>query len=139
MNAPKLTKKQIALAFSVAVIADAIQLPFTASSMTGILTIPVEGADFALDCAVMVVTSSLLGFHWILLPSLIFEFIPGFDLCPTWTAAVAYVIWRRKKEQSAPPTVDVVEVLPPLISNAPAAEQASRPPKLLAHVPHPEK
>jgi hypothetical protein len=138
MSTPKLTKKQIALAFSVAVIADAIQLPFTAASMTGILTIPVEGADFALDCLVMVVTSSLLGFHWILLPSLIFEFIPGFDLCPTWTAAVAYVVWRRKKEQ-APPTVDVVEVLPPLISNAPAAEQTNRPPKLLAYVPHPEK
>lgn len=134
MNTPKLTKQKIALAFSVAIIADSIQFPITAAAMTGVLAIPAEGADFALDCLVMVVTSVLLGFHWLFLPSLIFEFIPGFDLCPTWTGAVAYVVWRRKKEQAVPPPV-VVEVLPPLLSDAPAGDQSNRPEKLLAHVP----
>ena len=138
MNVPKLTKHRTALALSVAVIADAIQLPFTAASMTGILAIPVEGADFALDCLVMVLTSYFIGFHWILLPSLIFVFIPGFDLCPTWTGAVAYVIWRRKKEQAATSGVSVVEVLPPLLPHVSAAEGTNRPPKLLTHVPRQE-
>jgi len=69
-----------------------------------------------------VVTSSLLGFHWILLPSFVFEAIPGFDLFPTWTGCVAYVVWRRKKQQTAPPIVDVVEVRPPLLADAPAVK-----------------
>jgi hypothetical protein len=52
----------------------------------------------------------LLGFDWALLPSLFAESIPGLDLFPTWTACVAYVVWKRKKEQRPLPVVDVEEV-----------------------------
>lgn len=116
MHTSKLSKQRIAAAFAVAVIADAIQFPITAATMTGVLAVPGEGADLLIDSIMTVVTSSLLGFHWILLPSFVFEAIPGFDLFPTWTGCVAYVVWRRKK-QAALPVVEVVEVLPPLLPN----------------------
>jgi hypothetical protein len=117
MSQSKLTKQKIALAFTAAVIADAIQFPITAATMTGVLAIPGEGADLMVDSIMTVVTSTLLGFHWILLPSFVFEAIPGFDLFPTWTGCVAYVVWRRKKEQATASVVDVVEVMPPLLPN----------------------
>lgn len=118
MSKPKITKQKIAVAFTAAVIADAIQFPITAATMTGVLAIPGEGADLLIDSIMTVLTSSLLGFHWILLPSFVFEAIPGFDLFPTWTGCVAYVVWRRKKDQAAPHVVDVVEVRPPLLADA---------------------
>ena len=138
MKTPKLTKQKIALAFTVAVIADSIQFPITAATATGALAVPAEGADFALDCVVMVITSALLGFHWLFLPSLVFEMVPGFDLLPTWTGCVAYVVWRRKKEQAAV-VVDVQEVLPPLLPDAKAGEEFRRPAKLLAPIPRQEQ
>lgn len=134
MKTPKLTKQKIAMAFAVAVIADAIQFPITAATATGVLTVPAEGADFALDCVVMVITSALLGFHWLFLPSLVFKMIPGFDLLPTWTGCVAYVVWRRRKDQAEPLIVDVQEVLPPLLRDAQATEESLSPEKMLSDV-----
>ena len=125
MQTSKLSKQRIAAAFAVAVIADAIQFPITAATMTGVLAVPGEGADLLVDSVMTVVTSSLLGFHWILLPSFVFEAIPGFDLFPTWTGCVAYVVWRRKK-QAAPPVVDVVEVLPPLLPDPRSTESRAQ-------------
>ncbi len=122
MHTPKLSKQRIAAAFAVAVIADAIQFPITAATMTGVLAVPGESADLLIDSIMTVVTSSLLGFHWILLPSFVFEAIPGFDLFPTWTGCVAFVVWRRKKQQAAPAIVEVVEVLPPLLPNPKSTE-----------------
>lgn len=141
MKTPKLTKQKIALAFAVAVIADAIQFPITAATATGVLAVPAEGADFALDCVVMIITSALLGFHWLFLPSLVFEMIPGFDLLPTWTGCVAYVVWRRRKNQSEPVIMDAQEVLPPLLRDAQAAGESRRPEKMLSDVQNqtPEK
>ncbi|HEV2452860.1 MAG TPA: hypothetical protein VGY98_01275 [Verrucomicrobiae bacterium] len=134
MKTPKLTKQKIALAFTVAVIADAIQFPMTAATATGVLAVPAEGTDFALDCVVMVITSTLLGFHWLFLPSFVFEIIPGFDLFPTWTGCVAYVVWRRRKNQSEPLIVDAQEVLPPLLRDAQASEDSHSPEKMLSDV-----
>ena len=99
MDKPPLTRGRIILVFAIAVFADIIQLPITAGQATGIFSIPGELADFLVDCVVMGATTMLLGFHWMLLPTLFVEVIPGLDLLPTWTACVAYVVWRRKKEQ----------------------------------------
>jgi len=134
MKTPKLTKQKIALAFAVAVIADAIQFPITAATATGVLAVPAEGADFALDCVVMVITSALLGFHWLFLPSLVFKIIPGFDLLPTWTGCVAYVVWRRRKNETAQPIVDVVEVLPLLLRDVQTTQESRSPEKMLSDV-----
>lgn len=134
MKTPKLTKQKIALAFAVAVIADAIQFPITAATATGVLAVPAEGADFALDCVVMLITSALLGFHWLFLPSLVFKMIPGFDLLPTWTGCVAYVVWSRRKNQAEPSIVDAQEVLPPLLRDTQATEESPSPEKMLSDV-----
>jgi hypothetical protein len=147
MDRPLLNRKRIILAFAIAVTADIIQFPITAGEATGFLAIPGELADFLVDCVVMGATTMLLGFHWMLLPTLFVEVIPGLDLLPTWTACVAYVIWLRKKEgrQSQPPSpvIDIHEVevvsmptttgfaqRPPSSSPASAATPAQRPPSL---------
>jgi len=99
MAKPKLTRNRIILAFAIAIITDAIQISMTPAIFTGILAIPGEIADFVIDCVVMVAMTLLLGFHWMFLPSMLVELTPGLDLLPTWTGCVAYVVWRRKKEQ----------------------------------------
>jgi hypothetical protein len=135
MDQPKLTRNRIILAFAIAVIADVIQFPITAATATGIFAIPGELADFMVDCAVMVATCLLLGFHWALLPTLFVEIIPGLDLLPTWTACVAFVVWQRKKEQTPPlvrPVVDVHAV--EVVRAPPDARHTVSPPPLPARV-----
>ena len=114
MDKPLLTRRRIILAFAIAGIADVLQLPITAGEATGVFAIPGEVADFVVDCVVMIVTTRLLGFHWMLLPTLLLEIIPGVDLLPTWTGCVGYVVWLRKKKQMPPeaagPVIDIPEV-----------------------------
>jgi hypothetical protein len=122
MDKPKLTRDKVILAFAIAGVADLVQIPITAATTTGLLSIPGELADFLVDCVVMIVTTRLLGFHWVLLPSFLLELIPGPDLLPTWTASVAYVVWRRKKERAQPPSIRPAVVQEaPLISDRPKA------------------
>jgi hypothetical protein len=134
MDKPELTQGRIIGAFAIAIIADLIQFPITAVEATGLFTIPGELADFVLDCFVMGATTVLLGFHWMLLPSLLVELVPGLDLIPTWTGCVAFVVWQRKKQQArASPlraTVDVQEMK--TIRESPPLPGASdlTPPKL---------
>ena len=94
---------KVRTAWGVAIAADAIQiiaLPLFAFG--GLMP-----ADTIVDIATAGVLSSLLGWHWAFLPTLIAELIPGLDLFPTWTAAVAYVTWQRAR--SAEPDVRDVE------------------------------
>jgi hypothetical protein len=101
---PRESAPRVALAFAVAIFADLLQFPLTALTATGLFSIPAELADFVLDSVVMVALSRLIGFHWVLLPSLLVELVPGLDLIPTWTGCVAYVVWQRKrKSPPAPP------------------------------------
>src|SRR5262249_33689926 len=100
MDKPLLTRKRILLAFALAAIADIIQFPITASEATGVFAIPGELVDLFVDCLLMAATTMLLGFHWILLPTLFVEIIPGLDLLPTWTGCVAFVVLLRKKQQT---------------------------------------
>ena len=97
MDKPPLKRSRIILAFAIAAIPDIIQFPITVGEATGVFSIPGELADFLVDGVVMVATTMLLGFHWMLLPTLFVEVIPGLDLLPTWTACVAYVVWQRRK------------------------------------------
>ena len=102
MEKPELTQGRIIGAFAIAIIADLIQFPITAVEATGLFAIPGELADFVLDCFVMGATTVLLGFHWMLLTSLLVELVPGLDLIPTWTGCVAFVVWQRKRQQAQP-------------------------------------
>lgn len=75
------------LAWLVAMGADALQLAVMPLFAEGALS----PADAVLDAVVAVVLVRLLGWHWAFLPTFAAELIPGFDLFPTWTAAVFFV------------------------------------------------
>ena len=91
------------IAMILAVLADALQLIF--------LPIFVEGAespaDDALDLGVGVALVCLLGWHWEFLPSALAKLVPGVDLAPFWTIAVANVY--RKSKRIAVKTEEVSE------------------------------
>lgn len=67
----------------------------------------VEGAaspaDDFLDLGMAGALSWLLGWHWEFLPSFLAKLVPGVDLVPLWSMAVANVY--RKSKQS-PPAVE---------------------------------
>ena len=93
---------ELRMAWAVALTADALQvaaLPFFVGG-------GFSPADAVLDLAVAAILVRLLGWHWAFLPSLAAELVPGFDLFPTWTAAVLYVTHQRV--HSGEP-----EILPP--------------------------
>jgi hypothetical protein len=92
---PRLTRVRIVAALAIAVVADGLQL----------LLGPLGWAfgDQIIDIAAMVLTSWVIGFHWLLLPTFAVEFIPLLDELPTWTACVIAVIALRKREQRASP------------------------------------
>ena len=90
------------LAWLVAVTADAIQiaaLPFFAVG-------GLSPADTILDLVAGAILVRCLGWHWAFLPTLLAELIPGFDLFPTWTAAVFYVTLQQVRAGEP-------EILPP--------------------------
>jgi hypothetical protein len=93
-EAPDLTPGRVRAAYAVAVIADAIQLFLGPAGWIG--------SDQALDVAAAVATSWLIGFHPLLLPTFVVEFLPVSDLLPTWTGCVALVIALRKRSQRLP-------------------------------------
>ena len=87
------------LALAVAVVADALQVLLLPFAWTFV--------ESAVDVIAMVLTTWILGFHLLLLPTFVIELVPIVDLIPTWTACVAAVIALRKREQNsspAPPT-----------------------------------
>jgi hypothetical protein len=47
----------------------------------------------------MVLTSWLIGFHWLLLPTFVLELVPVLEDLPTWTACTIAVIVLRKSGQ----------------------------------------
>ena len=85
--------RELRAAWFVAVAADTIQIVVLPVFAPGGLS----PADTAVDVAVALILSKLLGWHWAFFPTLIAELIPGFDLFPTWTAAMGYVTWQRAR------------------------------------------
>jgi hypothetical protein len=83
--------RELRAAFGVAVLADGLQILVLPLFAPG----GISPADTAVDLAAAVILSKILGWHWAFLPTMIAELVPGLDLFPTWTAAVAYVSWRR--------------------------------------------
>jgi hypothetical protein len=61
----------------------------------------VEGAlspaDDVLDFGIAAVLIQLLGWHWEFLPSFLAKLVPGVDLVPFWTMAVASVYRKSKR------------------------------------------
>jgi hypothetical protein len=84
--------REFRLAWSVAIAADALQILVLPIFIAGILS-PVNAV---VDFSVAAILSKLIGWHWAFLPTIVAELLPGFDLFPTWTAAVLYVMWQRR-------------------------------------------
>jgi hypothetical protein len=92
------SRPRIWFAFAVALITDGLQ--FSLGPFGWILV------DQGLDVLAMVLISWAIGFHMLLLPTFVIEFIPGPDMLPTWTACTAAVIMLRKKA-NPPPVIDI--------------------------------
>lgn len=83
-------------AMVLAVIADAIQVVVFPLFVEGALS----PADDILDFGTAAVLINLLGWHWEFLPSFLAKLVPGVDLVPFWTMAVANV-YRKSKQMVA--------------------------------------
>jgi hypothetical protein len=84
------------IALAVAVVADILQMI--------VFPLVVEGAasptDDVIDLTVAGIMGLLLGWHWEFLPSFAGKLVPGLDLVPLWTLAVANV-YRKSKAMAA--------------------------------------
>ena len=104
LQTPRLTGARMAFAITVAVAADALQWLLAAFGPVGFFL------DEAIDVVAMMLTIRTVGFHLLLLPTFVLEFIPLAGLLPTWTGCVMAVIALRKSEQrsgnppAAPPS-----------------------------------
>jgi hypothetical protein len=80
-------------AMIIAVIADALQIIIFPAFVAGGLS----PADDILDFGVAALLVNLLGWHWEFLPSFFAKLVPGVDLVPFWTMAVANVYRKSKR------------------------------------------
>src|SRR5271168_2454612 len=93
-------------AMMLAIVADALQIVVFPLFVQGALS----PADDVLDLGIGAAMIHLLGWHWEFLPSFLAKLVPGVDLVPFWTIAVANV-WR--KEKLAAQSEKLTEQLPP--------------------------
>ena len=94
LNSPR---SRFRAAMVLAVVADAVQIVGFPLFVEGALS----PLDDILDVVVAVALFRLLGWHWEFLPSLIAELMPGVDLVPFWTLAVANVYRKWKQVEVA--------------------------------------
>jgi hypothetical protein len=80
-------------AMVLAIVADALQIVVFPVFVEGALS----PADDVLDFGVAALLVNLLGWHWEFLPSFFAKLVPGVDLVPFWTMAVANV-YRKSKQ-----------------------------------------
>jgi hypothetical protein len=93
---PELTPARVRLAYGIAVTTDVLQ--FVLGPMGWV------AADEALDVIAAIGTWRTLGFHPLLLPTFVLEFLPVADMLPTWTGCVALVVALRKRHRAVPET-----------------------------------
>ena len=91
-RAPLLTRDRIVPAYAIAITVDVIQL---ALGPVGWLF-----ADEILDVIATILVWRFIGFHPLLLPTFVLEFLPIVDMMPTWTGCVAIVVALRKRQQA---------------------------------------
>ena len=93
-NKLAMTRSRIRAAYGVAIATDMLQ--FALGPFGWVF------ADQILDVIALAATTRLLGFHPLLLPSFVLEFLPLADMLPTWTGCVAVVVAIRKKQGVEP-------------------------------------
>jgi len=84
-SAPRrFSKKRLALAFAIAASADAI----------GVFTAPLPPIVWLVDIVTAILLFMVLGWHWLLLPGLVMEAIPGVAILPLWLLVVGTItVW----------------------------------------------
>jgi hypothetical protein len=80
-------------AMALAILADALQIVVFPLFVEGALS----PADDVLDFGIAAMMIHLLGWHWEFLPSFLAKLVPGVDLVPFWTMAVANVYRKSKR------------------------------------------
>ena len=80
-------------AMILAIVADALQIVVFPLFVAGAES-PI---DDILDLGMGAVLTYLLGWHWEFLPSFLGKLVPGVDLVPLWTLAVANVYRKSKR------------------------------------------
>lgn len=112
-----LTPGRVRAARTIAIVADLVQiLGFPAFAMGA-----ASPWNDALDVLVAGAMALLIGWHWAFLPSFLAELLPGFDLVPTWTAAVFFA--TRGKGRSSPSDVPARDAIDTeVVSSTPAAK-----------------
>lgn len=105
---PRLTRRRAVLALCLAVVADLLQIVLVPVAWTFV--------QAAIDVVAMLLVLPILGFHLLLLPTFVVEFMPGVDMLPTWTGCVIAVIALKRRDQEktrpATPAIEVSEVKP---------------------------
>jgi hypothetical protein len=96
-------------AMLLAIAADALQVVVFPLFAAGALS----PADDVLDLGVGAIMVHLLGWHWEFLPSFFAKLIPGVDLVPFWTLAVANVYRKAKRIAEAAETAKQPQLPPP--------------------------
>lgn len=81
-------------AMLLAIIADLLQIVVFPLFVEG----AISPADDILDLGIGAMLVQLLGWHWEFLPSFFAKLVPGVDLVPFWTMAVANVYRKSKQE-----------------------------------------
>ena len=89
---PVLTRHRVRSAYIVAVTTDVLQLALGPFGWVF--------ADQLVDVAAMLLIWRLIGFHPLLLPTFVLEFLPLADMLPSWTACVAIVVALRRRQQA---------------------------------------
>jgi hypothetical protein len=119
---PVLNRKRILFAFVVAVFTDLVQLTLGPLGWAFV--------DEGLDVVAMILISWGIGFHMLLLPTFLVEFIPGPDMLPTWTACTAAVVMLRKRaQQRTQPTIDISSEVTPVPTPPIIEGETQAPPK----------
>jgi hypothetical protein len=110
-SAPAMTRSRVRAAYGVAITADVLQ--FALGPLGWVF------ADEILDVLTMLAVSGLIGFHPLLLPTFVIEFLPVTDVLPTWTGCVALVVSMRRKQAPQPATGETpitIDVKPTKVS-----------------------
>ena len=94
-DVPVLTPQRLRFAYVTAIVTDTLQLLLGPLGWTG--------ADQVLDLVAAILIWRVLGFHPLLLPTFVIEFLPVADMLPTWTGCVALVVAMRKGQQAVQP------------------------------------
>jgi hypothetical protein len=107
-----LTRSRIRSAYAIAIATDVLQVALGPLGWAG--------TDEVLDVVAMILTTRLIGFHPLLLPTFALELVPIIDMLPTWTGCVALVVAMRKKQAPPPSSGDdravTIDVTPTHVS-----------------------